>query len=104
MLRKYHFPHKDFEDIKCRWEMKQSIDSEWTAPEDEILLMCIKKYGTGNWGLMRKDLPGRSTEAILTRFRVLCPDKARLCLGCTWACAALNILEDNQPSDVIWFN
>eukprot|EP00913_Durusdinium_trenchii_P017029 g16014.t1 len=78
LLCRSHFPGRDLEEVLKRWFLKQSNFEQWTINEDEALQRAIERWGTGNWALMRKDLPKRSSGTILQRFRQLCPEKGFL--------------------------
>lgn len=48
----------------------------WTEEEDQTLMAAMRKYGIGNWSLVRKDLPGRQKAQCSHRFRKLNPGSA----------------------------
>eukprot|EP00401_Gymnodinium_catenatum_P036969 CAMPEP_0117495894 /NCGR_PEP_ID=MMETSP0784-20121206/20371_1 /TAXON_ID=39447 /ORGANISM="" /LENGTH=769 /DNA_ID=CAMNT_0005290837 /DNA_START=76 /DNA_END=2385 /DNA_ORIENTATION=- len=46
----------------------------WTEEEDQALLEGIDRYGAGNWTLIRRDVPGRTTAECFHRFQRLNPE------------------------------
>jgi len=46
----------------------------WAPEEDAKLMQAIRKYGAGNWCLIRRDVPGRTTGECFRRFQALNPE------------------------------
>ncbi|XP_049273739.1 snRNA-activating protein complex subunit 4 isoform X1 [Rhipicephalus sanguineus] len=44
----------------------------WTAQEDIMLLVAVKLYGDSSWTKVAQDMPWRTANAALTRYRRLC--------------------------------
>ncbi|KAK7095295.1 uncharacterized protein [Littorina saxatilis] len=61
---------------QCRERYVNSLDPKisgkaWTYEEDKKLLQLAKQHGVGSWVKMCKDLPGRTDNQVLQRYRRL---------------------------------
>ncbi|XP_076436338.1 uncharacterized protein LOC143275898 [Babylonia areolata] len=61
---------------QCRERYANSLDPSisgqpWTYEEDKKLLQLVAQYGKGNWVKCCKELPGRTDNQILQRYRRL---------------------------------
>ncbi|MES1921922.1 hypothetical protein MHBO_003450 [Bonamia ostreae] len=69
-----HVPKRT--DMKCRERYCNVLDnrinkSRWTVFEDNKLNRLVKRFGTGKWSVIAKEMEGRTDNQIWRRWKLL---------------------------------